>query len=70
MSKGRRKFTDEFKPEAVKLCQQPGAVVSVPAHAARADFGPGVRKNFSLRQESACRSELQWRPGRASECPL
>ncbi len=23
-----RKFTDEFKREAVKLCQQPGAVVA------------------------------------------
>ncbi len=28
MGKGRRKFSDEFKREAVKLCQQPGAVVS------------------------------------------
>lgn len=28
MSKGRRKFTDEFKREAVKLCAQPGAVVT------------------------------------------
>ena len=28
MSKGRRKFTDEFKREAVKLCTQPGAVVT------------------------------------------
>lgn len=28
MGKGRRKFTDEFKREAVKLCRQPGAVVT------------------------------------------
>lgn len=28
MGKGRRKFTDEFKREAVKLCNQPGAVVT------------------------------------------
>lgn len=28
MSKGRRKFTDEFKREAVRLCSQPGAVVT------------------------------------------
>ena len=28
MSKARRKFTDEFKRGAVKLCHQPGAVVS------------------------------------------
>jgi transposase len=28
MSKARRKFTDEFKREAVKLCKQPGAVVT------------------------------------------
>ncbi len=35
MSKGRRKFTDEFKREAVKLCQQPGAMVT---HIAR-DLG-------------------------------
>jgi len=28
MGKGRRKFTDEFKREAVKLCAQPGAVVT------------------------------------------
>ncbi len=35
MSKARRKFTDEFKREAVKLCQQPGAMVT---HIAR-DLG-------------------------------
>ena len=28
MGKARRKFTDECKREAVKLCQQPGAVVA------------------------------------------
>ncbi len=28
MSKTRRRFTDEFKREAVKLCGQPGAVVT------------------------------------------
>ena len=28
MSKGRRKFTDEFKREAVRLCAQRGAVVT------------------------------------------
>ena len=28
MGKGRRKFTDEFKREAVRLCNQPGAAVT------------------------------------------
>lgn len=28
MSKGRRKFTDEFKREAVRLCSKPGTVVT------------------------------------------
>ena len=28
MGNGRRRFTDEFKREAVKLCKQPGAVVT------------------------------------------
>ena len=28
MSKTRRRFTDEFKREAVRLCGQPGAVVT------------------------------------------
>ena len=28
MSKTRRRFTDEFKREAVRLCSQPGAVVT------------------------------------------
>ncbi len=35
MAKARRKFTDEFKREAVRLCHQPGAVVT---HIAR-DLG-------------------------------
>ena len=28
MGTGRRKFTDEFKREAVRLCNQPGAAVT------------------------------------------
>jgi Transposase len=28
MGKARRKFTDEFKREAMALCRQPGAVVT------------------------------------------
>jgi len=28
MSKARRQFTDEFKREAVKMCSEPGAVVT------------------------------------------
>jgi len=37
MSRTRRHFTDEFKREAVRLCNEPGAVVTQIAH----DFGVG-----------------------------